>query len=180
MFIRLAAPDDAAAIAEIYRPYVENTSYTFEYEAPDAGEYRARMEKIQAFFPFFVYEEDGRLLGFAYAHFFHERAAFQWACETSVYVDMSARGRGVGHALYKELLPALADMGFCKAYAVLGCPNEASERFHLREGFVREGELKDIGFKLGGWHDVLYLAKTLRAPSVAPTPPRPYTALGKH
>ena len=177
MQIRIARPTDAKQIAEIYRPYVDYTCYTFEIEAPNEAEFIRRMAEIQSFFPFFVCEEEGRILGYAYAHRFHERAAFGWSCETSVYVDCHVQKKGVGHRLYEALLEALKAQGFAKAYAVLGCPNEPSERFHLREGFVTEGELPNVGFKHGGWHAVLYMGKVLNDMSGELPPPRAFSEI---
>lgn len=174
MPVRLATPMDAPQLAEIYRPYVEYTCFTFETEAPNAGVFAQRIAQTLAFFPYFVFEEEGCVLGYAYAHRFHERAAFDWSCETSVYVDCRHRQGGVGHALYGRLLPALGRMGFAKAYAVLGCPNPISERFHLAEGFALEAELPDVGFKHGAWHSVKYFALTLNQPAGPLARPRAY------
>ena len=91
MPVRLATPMDAPQLADIYRPYVEYTCFTFETEAPDAGVFAQRIAQTLAFFPYFVFEEEGRVLGYAYAQRFHERAAFDWSCETSVYVDCRHR-----------------------------------------------------------------------------------------
>ncbi|MDR3120316.1 MAG: GNAT family N-acetyltransferase [Clostridiales bacterium] len=175
MKIRLARLSDAAALAEIYAYYVENFSYSFEYEAPGAADFARRIESTLSFFPFFVCEgavgaEDMEgaegatggnggesvIDGYAYAHFYHERKAYQWVCETSVYTRNGRRQRGVGTALYKALLPALASQGFTKALAVLGCPNEGSEIFHQKMGFTQLAEFKNMGYKFAEWHDVKY------------------------
>ena len=115
MPVRLATPMDAPQLADIYRPYVEYTCFTFETEAPNAGVFAQRIAQTLAFFPYFVFEEEGRVLGYAYAHRFHERAAFDWSCETSVYVDCRRRQGGVGHALRvqgrKGVLPGVVALG---------------------------------------------------------------------
>ena len=92
--IRLATPEDAAAIVALYAPYVQNTSVTFEYEVPSVAEYRARIEEITRFFPFYILEEDGVPAGYAYAHFFHPRKAYQWVCETTIYVGEGFHRKG--------------------------------------------------------------------------------------
>lgn len=177
MRIRSAVSEDSCAVAAIYRPYVEKTSVSFEYAAPTDEQYEARIRLVQDFFPFFVCEQEGRIVGFAYAHRLHEREAFSWSCETSIYVAQDRRGSGVGHALYARLLSALKEMGFAKAYAVLGCPNEESRLFHLREGFAEEGELKDVGYKRGAWHSVLYMSRQLNVWDTPPCKPISYAEL---
>jgi phosphinothricin acetyltransferase len=154
MNIRIASLQDAPSLRDIYAHYVENYAYSFEYEAPSLSAFRERMRSAQSFYPFFACEEEGQILGFAYAHPYHERAAYQWCCEISVYCRAGSSRRGVGRALYAELIPALKKQGFAQAIAILGCPNEASEAFHRAMGFSLVSTLPKMGYKLGGWHDV--------------------------
>ena len=102
--IRLASPEDAAAVVSIYAPYVTDTSVTFEYDVPSVEEYRRRIEEIMQFFPFFLLEEDGVPVGYAYAHFFHPRKAYQWVCETTIYVERNHHKKGYASMLYGKLL----------------------------------------------------------------------------
>ncbi len=156
MIVREAEAGDAESLSEIYRYYVENFSYSFEYTAPSAGEFEKKILDISKKFPFFVCEENGEIFGFAYAHQFRERKAYQWVCETSIYVKNGCAQKGAGRLLYEKLLPALKKQGFVKAYAVLGCPNEGSELFHKKMGFSLAATLPDIGYKFGSWHDIKY------------------------
>ena len=156
MTIREAEVSDAGALSEIYKYYVDNFPYSFEYTAPSSEEFANRIGDISAKFPFFVCEENGEIIGFAYAHQFKERKAYQWVCETSIYAKDGGTQKGVGRLLYEKLLPALKQQGFVKAYAVLGCPNEGSEIFHQKMGFSLEATLPNIGYKLGSWHDIKY------------------------
>ena len=109
--IRLASPEDAAAVVSIYAPYVTDTSVTFEYDVPSVEEYRRRIEEIMQFFPFFLLEEDGVPVGYAYAHFFHPRKAYQWVCETTIYVERNHHKKGYASMLYGKLLDALKKQG---------------------------------------------------------------------
>lgn len=154
MTIREVNLDDAGALSEIYKYYVDNTCYTFEYIAPSAREFAGRIEEVKEKFPFFVCEDNGEIIGYAYAHRFKERKAYQWVCETSIYVKNGSTQKGAGRLLYENLLHALKQQGFVKAIAVLGCPNEGSEIFHQKMGFSLVSTLPDIGFKHSAWHDV--------------------------
>lgn len=165
MIIREATVNDAGALSAIYKYYVDNYSYSFEYTAPPEAVFSKRIADISEKFPYYVCEHEGEILGFAYAHQFHERKAFQWICETSIYTKSDHAQKGVGAMLYHKLILALKKQGFTKAYAVIGCPNEASERFHQKMGFSFVAVLPDIGYKLGAWHDIKYYVLTLNAAS---------------
>lgn len=156
MIIREVNINDADALSDIYKYYVENFSYSFEYAAPSAREFAGRIEEISGKFPFFVCEYNGEIIGYAYAHRFKERKAYQWVCETSIYVKNGHTQKGIGKLLYEKLIPALKKQGFVKAFAVLGCPNEGSENFHKKMGFSLAATLPNIGYKLGSWHDIKY------------------------
>lgn len=179
MPLRIAAPGDAPALLAIYTPYVTGSCYTFETEPPTEEEFRERMRGIQRFFPYLVLEEDGEILGYAYAHFFHERRAYQWLCETTIYVRQDCRRNGCATKLYNALLRILAAQGFCDAVAVLGCPNLPSERFHEHMGFSLAMTYPQAGYKQGAWHDVKYYVKHLTARQEQPSDPVPFSSLGK-
>ena len=179
MPLRIAAPGDAPALLAIYTPYVTGSCYTFETEPPTEEEFRERMRGIQRFFPYLVLEENGEILGYAYAHFFHERRAYQWLCETTIYVRQDCHRNGCATRLYNALLLILAAQGFCDAVAVLGCPNLPSERFHEHMGFTLEMTYPQAGYKQGAWHDVKYYVKHLTARQEQPSDPVPFSSLGK-
>ena len=176
MKIRTATPDDAAAVAAIYAPIVQHTAISFETEPPDATEMRSRIEKTLALLPWLVAEDDaGHVCGYVYASKHRERAAYQWSVDTTVYVREDQRGRGVGRALYGQLLPLLASLGYCQAFAGIALPNAGSVALHEAVGFVALGVYRDVGFKQGQWRDVGWWQKTLSRPD-APEPPRPFSA----
>ena len=172
MKIRPATVDDAAAVAAIYAPLVRDTCISFETEAPDAQEMRARIGKTLASLPWLVAEAgDGSVCGYSYAGRHRERAAYQWAVDTSVYVRADQRGQGVGRLLYASLLPLLADLGYYRAFAGVALPNAASVALHEAMGFAPLGVFRDVGFKHGAWHDVGWWQRALR-PLDSPDPPR--------
>lgn len=101
--IRVASEDDAEAILAIYAPYVIKTAITFEYEVPTLEEFRGRIHHTLQKYPYLVAEQNGKILGYAYVGPFHDRAAYDWAVETSIYVDENLRHSGVGGRLNRAL-----------------------------------------------------------------------------
>ena len=175
--LRFAVPEDAEALLEIYAPYVEKTSISFETEVPTRDEFSRRISEYSARYPYLVAEEDGKPLGYAYAHAFHDRAAYDWTVETSIYIAEEARGKHVGTALYRALLELLTLQGVKNACAVITFPNIPSTAFHQAMGFEAGGILPDFGYKLGDWHSVAYLFKVLKDSADAPTPMVPCSEL---
>jgi phosphinothricin acetyltransferase len=159
--LRDAEGGDAAAIARIYRPFVEDSAVSFEVDAPDDAEMAARIEAARARYAWLVAIVDGRVVGYAYAGAHRARAGYRFSVETSAYVDDGARGRGVGRALYDALLDRLVARGFCSAYAGIVLPNDASVALHRAVGFVDVGVFRRVGWKLGRFHDVMWLERPL-------------------
>lgn len=177
LVLRTASPDDAAAIAEIYRPYVEETAITFETSPPDAETVATRIEETLSTYPWFVAERNGAVVGYAYAGELRKRAAYQWTVELSVYVDRERRGDGIGTALYAALLEALDRQGFESAYGVVTLPNPESVAFHERFGFERVALLPEAGHKLDEWHDVAWYERPLGERAESPAEPTPFEAI---
>ena len=175
--LRFAVEQDAEALLEIYRPYVETTSITFETEVPTVEEFAGRIRETLTKFPYLVIEEDRELLGYAYAHPFHTRAAYGWTVESSVYVRQDVRHGHIGTLLYEALLERLERQGAYNVCAVVTVPNAPSVAFHKRMGFVSAGILPDFGYKLGEWHGVEYLYRHLGPQGEAPKPLLPLCEL---
>lgn len=175
--IRFAAEQDAAALLEIYRPYVETTSITFETEVPTVEEFVKRIRNTLTKFPYLVLEADGAILGYAYAHPFHERAAYDWTVESSVYVRQDVRHGHIGSLLYQALMERLSAQGVCNVCAVVTVPNEPSVAFHQRMGFISAGILPNFGYKMNEWHGVEYLYRRLKPTDRAPKPLIPLSEL---
>ncbi|HVD86302.1 MAG TPA: GNAT family N-acetyltransferase [Solirubrobacterales bacterium] len=166
---------DAAACAAIYAPYVERSPISFEERAPDAAQLQARIERCGASHAWLVAELDGTVVGYAYACEFNERPVYRWSAGVSVYVAEDERGQGIGRALYRELFERLRGRGFRMACAGITLPNEPSVCLHEGLGFEPVGVYREIGWKLGGWHDVgwwqLELAPAGEGPPPEPRPP---------
>ena len=171
--IRRATEEDAAAIADIYAPYVESTAITFETEPIGADEIAERMQTAGGLYPWLVVEEEGRIAGYAYAGQFNVRQAYRFSVYTTVYLRNEERGRGLGNRIYRRLLDDLADQGFTQAIALITLPNEASVALHEKLGFAHTGFLSRIGYKLGGWHDVGIWQAQLTDAAASPREPRP-------
>ncbi len=171
LLVRSAIGADAAACAEIYRRYVLDTVITFETEPPTMQEMAARIAAARVTHEWLVFEVDGDLAGYAYAHQFNSRSAYQWSVETSIYVARDRLRLGGGRMLYAELLSRLATRGFRRAFAGIAQPNETSNRFHEAFGFRPVGRFQRVGWKLGAWHDVQWWQLDLVATDDEVDPP---------
>ncbi len=179
ILIRPAEPRDVPAMLAVYAPYVEETAVSFEYDVPAQEEFCARLERVQSFYPWLAVEQEGRVLGYAYASRFHPRAAYDWSVEVSIYLDRKERGRGLGRRLYETLEDCLCAQGVLSAYSCIAhapTPDEyldhASMRFHERMGYRLTGSFPSCGFKFGRWYGMIWMEKRL-VPADAPEALRP-------
>lgn len=175
--LHTVTPADAPEIARIYAPYVETTTVTFEYVPPTAEEFARRISHTLPQYPYLKAVEDGRTIGYAYASSLHPRAAYQWATELSVYLDMNCTGRGVGKALYKALMELLLRQGYVVAYGCIALPNEPSIALHQKLGFTLSGTWERSGYKFGKWLDVVWLQKFLCPLPSSPKEPTAFSQL---
>lgn len=159
--IRSAQIEDAADLVAIYAPYVETTAITFETEVPTVADFAGRIEKTLEKFPYLVAEEDGRVVGYAYASTYYARAAYDWTVELSVYVSKEARGKGIGSLLYDALEEDLTARGFKNFLACIALPNPASLALHEKRGYEQVAHFKKVGYKFDTWHDIVWLQKSL-------------------
>lgn len=158
---------DAAAVLALYEPFVRDSGVTFETDVPSLEDFSKRLANIAGRFPFWVWEEEGTVWGYAYGTTHRERIAYQWAVETSVYVGRP--GTGIGRQLYQKVLSELRDRGFVWAYGVITLPNEASLALHQVCGFEPFARYDHAGQKLGSWYDVQWVRCRLNpaAPGMA-------------
>lgn len=176
---RIAVPEDSDAILDIYRPYVESTTVTFEHTVPSPEAFRARVEGILKQYPYLVAEADGQILGYAYASSYRSRYGFTWTPELSVYVRKDLHGQGIGTHLFAALLDLLRLQGYQNVCSVLSWPNPGSEKLHNHFGFRFAGLQKKCGFKLGQWCDVALLERRLGDYPVPPPEPTPFPDLSE-
>ncbi|WP_266169084.1 GNAT family N-acetyltransferase [Dyella subtropica] len=175
--IRIAQPSDAAAIHAIYAPHVLEGMATFETELPGETVMRERVLARLAQYPWLVWEENGKILAYAYASRFRDRAAYDWIAETSIYVHADAQRRGIARRLYAALLETMRMQGINQAVGVITLPGEASVAMHETMGFAPAGVWRKAGYKLGRWWDVGVWQKELQPPATPPQPVVPFDLL---
>lgn len=164
--IRNAALQDAQELLNIYAPYVENTAITFEYDVPSVEEFTSRIQKTQKKYPYLVAEQDGEILGYAYAGAYYGRAAYDWAVETSIYLRMDQKGKGLGRVLYEALENALKKQNILNLYACIAYPEIEDEYltknsvdFHDHLGYRLIGEFRKCGYKFNRWYNMVWMEK---------------------
>ena len=178
VLVRLAGTADAAAIAELYGPYVEQSRISFEEQAPTAEEMQRRIAgEKPGFHPWLVAEEHGRLLGFASSSPFRARHAYRWSVETGIYLSADAQGRGLGRGLLSALTALLERQNYVAAIGAIALPNAPSVRLHEALGFVAAGTYRATGFKMGQWIDVGLWQKDLAPRNASPAEPIPFEGL---
>ena len=166
--IRTADANDAERLLEIYAYYVKNTAITFEYDVPSLAEFQHRIEMIAKKYPYLVIEQDGHIKGYAYANSFIGRAAYNWSCEVTIYLNCNAKKCGLGRKLYEALENKLKNMGILNLYACIAYPlgedeylTKNSAEFHAHLGFSKVGEFNRCGYKFGRWYNMIWMEKII-------------------
>ena len=167
--IRDVSEQDAGAIAAIYAHHVLHGTASYDMQPPSVEETLGKIRRVVgAGWPFLVAEQDGRVVGYAYATQFRDRAAYAWTCENSIYVDSDWHGRGIGKDLLRELCRRAEGFGFRQMVAVIGGAEPASIALHEACGFSEAGRLLAAGWKHGRWLDNVYMQIALGKGSSAP------------
>ena len=169
--VRSASGRDAEACAAIYAPYVTGSAISFESDPPSPADMLERITAALSSHAWLVYEDAGRVAGYAFAGPFKAREAYRWACEVSVYLELGRRRTGAGRALYEALFAILSERGFRTAVAGMTLPNEASVGLHGAMGFEPVGTYRRIGYKHGEWHDVAWAQRSLAGDHDPPADP---------
>ncbi len=159
--IRPVRLEDAREILDIYAPYITDSLVTFETEVPTLEEFTNRISEISSFFPYLVAEYEGKVVGYAYAHSFRERAAYDWSVETSIYVLPEYHRFSIGRHLYEKLEALLVKQGITCAIACITYPNPDSITFHEKVGYTMCGKILKCAFKLGQWCGIVFMEKIL-------------------
>ncbi len=175
--IRIAHGDDATAVHDIYTPSVLRGVETFETELPGVDAMRERILTRLRHYPWIVWEDGGRVLAYAYASRFRERAAYDWIAETSIYVHADARRRGIARRLYATLLDAMRLQGINQAVGVITLPGQGSVAMHEAMGFAPAGVWRGAGYKLDAWWDVGVWQLELKTPQNPPCRVVPFAEL---
>ena len=155
--VRAVTPADAGAVADIYNHYVLQTIVTFEEEPVTADEMSRRIDEVRAAsFPWFVTERAGAIAGYAYASRWRARSAYRFSSEVTVYLAPEQGRRGIGSALFAELLSGLRGRGLHAAIGGIALPNDASVALHEKFEFKKVAHFEQTGFKFNRWIDVGY------------------------
>ena len=179
MNIRIAKLEDAKDLVNIYKYYVKNTAITFEYDVPSIEEFTERIKNTLSKYPYLVAEKNNKIYGYAYASAFKTRPAYNWAVETSIYVNHEVSRNGVGTLLYKKLEEYLKLQNIINVNACIAYPNEKSEEFHKKFGYKKVGHFTKCGYKLGKWHDMIWMEKFIGAHEISPQNIIPFSELNK-
>jgi phosphinothricin acetyltransferase len=182
MIVRAATEDDADALAAIYGDAVLNGFGTFEEVAPSPADMDGRRRAVQdQGLPYLVAEDEGAVLGFAYAHPFRPRAAYRYTLEDSVYVAPQAKGKGVGRAVLTAVIAECEKLGVRQLLAVVGdSENAGSIGLHRSLGFEQTGVSRSVGFKHGRWVDIVHMQKPLNGGDCDLPPPDAGITLSGH
>ena len=178
--LAVATADDAARLLEIHRPYVLTTAITFEYEVPTLEEFRARIVSTLEKYPYLVAKLDDKIVGYAYTSAFKSRAAYQWAVETSIYIDLDYKGGGIGSMLYHKLEEITKQQNIINLNACITAGNPESIVFHEHFGYQKVAYFTKCGYKFNQWHDMIWMEKMLGEHPGKPAPVIPFGKLYKH
>lgn len=177
--IRIASKGDANEVLTIYKPYVLNTSFTFETELPSVETFADRIDHYLDTWPWLVCEINNKVVGYTYASRHRERAAYQWCVESSIYILDEFQKTGIAKALYAALLEILKIQGFRNVYAGITLPNDKSVKFHEQSGFRHFANFENIGFKKGRWNTVSWWQLSINDHNDDPAPPIKFSELNK-
>lgn len=184
--IRVATPEDAEKLLEIYGPYVRKTAITFEYEVPEPEEFRGRIRKTLDRYPYLVAERDGELLGYAYTGAFVGRAAYDRAAEVSIYLRENVRKMGLGRMLYQAIEKVSQAQNIINLNACIGYPETEDEyltrnsvQFHAHLGYRMAGEFHKCGYKFGRWYNMVWMEKIIGEHTASPAPVIWFPELGE-
>lgn len=175
--IRVASPDDAEEILEIYAPYVKNTAISFEYDVPQVDEFRQRIRNTLKKYPYLVAVTDGEIVGYAYTGAFRSRAAYSHSVETTIYVKEDKTRTGIGRELYTALENVSKAQNIINLNACVASREAAdsfltpnSIRFHEHMGYQRVGEFHACGYKFKMWYNVIWMEKIIGEHEPDPAP----------
>ena len=154
--IRNVIDEDIREICKIYNYYIKNTIVTFEEKLISVDEMAKRVNEIRSGFPYYVYMENEKVIGYTYARNWRTRDAYRYSVESTVYLDHESLGKGIGTKLYTTLLNELREKKFHAVMAGIALPNEKSQYLHEKLGFKKIAHLSEVGFKFDKWIDVGY------------------------
>lgn len=172
--IRIAKESDIPEMLAIYGPYVENTAYSFEYTVPTREVFTQRFQNYTRQMPWLVWEEEGRVLGYAYGSLPFQRAAYAWCGEVSIYLAPEIQGKGIGRAMYAALEEIMWRQGYRVIYSLITTENKGSLAFHEKLGYTHTSVFPNCGYKFGRWLGIVWMEKRSTAVDAPTCPPEPW------
>ena len=172
--IRTVQLSDAEAILKVYAPFITDTCISFEYVVPSVEEFAQRIADISAEYPYVVLEEDGEIVGYAYAHRYLERVAYSWDVEVTIYLAPKVQGKGLGVILYDALEKLMTLQNIKNLYSCITGDNIHSIEMHRSMSYELIGTFPKAGFKHDRWLDVVWMAKAIGEKENAPLPFVPF------
>ena len=168
IYIRKVNENDIERLVEIYSYYVENTAISFEYNPPTIEEFKYRVDKLSKKYPYLVAQIDGRVVGYVYASAYNTREAYNWTVTMSIYVDKDYKRCKIGSALYEAIEEKLKEQGIVNMMAAVAYVEKEDEyltqdsyKFHIKNGYIKVGQMKKVGKKFDRWYDLLWLQKVI-------------------
>ena len=184
LHIRTAQISDAEELLAIYKPYIENTAITFEYNVPTVEEFANRIKTTLKKYPYIVAELNGKIVGYAYAGVFKGRKAYDWSVETSIYIRLENHGNGIGRKLYEKLEEILAKQGVTNANACIAYTEHEDKHlhndsfcFHKKLGYKTVGIFHKCAYKFDKWYDMIWMEKFIAEHNANPNDIIPYPML---
>ena len=159
--IRNVTIKDAEAITNIYNYYVESHIATFVEVPVSVAYFKNKIENITKKFPWFVFEEDNEIIGYAHGNFWNTRSAYNMTAEVSIYLNVNVGGKGIGTQLYSKLIKVLINQGYHVLIGGISLPNKASVALHEKFGFTKVAHFKEVGYKINKWVEVGYWQLTV-------------------
>lgn len=178
--IRIATVEDAEDILRIYNPYILNSVITFEYEEVSVEEFQGRISNVLSAYPWLVCLIDNKIVGYAYCSPHRVRAAYDWDCECTVYLDPGYHRRRIGHALYEALFHLVKLQGYYNVYSLICVPNEGSVALHKKHSFKEIGYYSNTAYKFGEWRHLSIMEKRLQDKFDKPAQVMKINELDKH
>ena len=161
IIVRMADTRDAQEMLDIYEPYVKDTAITFEYEPPTLEEFCGRIKRTLEKYPWLAAVDGGRIAGYSYVSPFKDRAAYDWAVETTIYIRPEYKGQGIGRLLYGKLEAILKEQHILNLNACIVFPHPESIAFHEKMGYKINAHFHKCGYKFDTWHDMIWMEKML-------------------
>lgn len=177
LIIRLAQAGDVEALLSILAPYVLCDTVSFDQTVPSVQAFQDKVKRTIKDYPFYVALIHDQPVGYCYASRFRAQAAYDWAVETTIYIDQAHHGKGIGSDLYEALEASLIRQKVRKLYACISASHIQSLAFHRHMGFKEMARFESVGYKMGHWLDIVWMEKGIGERSESPEPFIPFSLL---